>query len=68
MQKMETFKDSETGKVSYELVGVDIGKDVTDQAGSERNPGASLISVDALKALVAEAADYDAFVAAIEAL
>ena len=68
MQKMETFKDSETGKVSYELVGVDIGKDVTDQAGSERNPGSSLISVNALKALVAEAADYDAFVAAIEAL
>lgn len=68
MQKMETFKDSETGKLSYRLVGTDIGKDVTEQLKSERTPGASAISVDDLKAIVAEAADYDAFVAAVTAL
>lgn len=66
--KMESITDKETGKVTYITHGTDIGKDVTEQLSSERNPGSSAISVATLKAIVADAADYDAFVAAIEAL
>lgn len=66
--KMETITDKATGKVTFITHGTDIGKDVTEQLKSERNPGASAISVDDLKAIVAEAADYDAFVAAVTAL
>lgn len=66
--KMESITNKETGTITYFTHGTDIGKDVTEQLKSERNPGASAISVDDLKAIVAEAADYDAFVAAITAL
>ena len=66
--KMESITDKATGKVTYFTHGTDIGKDVTEQLKSERTPGASAISVDDLKAIVAEAADYDAFVAAVTAL
>ena len=66
--KMESITDKETGKVTYITHGTDIGKDVTEQLSSERNPESSAISIADLKAIVAEADDYDAFVAAIEAL
>ena len=66
--KMESITDKATGKVTYLTHGTDIGKDVSEQLKSERNPDASAISVADLKAIVADAADYDAFVAAIEAL
>lgn len=66
--KMESITNKETGTITYFTHGTDIGKDVTEQLKSERTPGASAISVDDLKAIVAEAADYDAFVAAITAL
>ena len=67
MQKMETITNKETGDIQYILRGVDIGKDVTEQA-TGRNSDDTLISVSALKSIVADAADYDALVAAIEAL
>lgn len=66
--KMESITDKETGKVTYITHGTDIGKDVSEQLKSERNPDTSAISVADLKSIVADAADYDAFVAAIEAL
>lgn len=66
--KMESITDKETGKVTFITRGTDIGKDVTEQLKSEREPDTSAISVADLKAIVADAADYDAFVAAIEAL
>ena len=66
--KMESITDKETGKVTYITHGTDIGKDVTEQLSSERNPGSSAIYVADLKAIVATADDYDAFVAAIQAL
>ena len=66
--KMESITDKETGKVTYITHGTDIGKDVSEQLKSERNPDTSAISVADLKAIVADAEDYDAFVAAIEAL
>ena len=66
--KMESITDKATGKVTYITHGTDIGKDVSEQLKSERNPGASAITVEDLKTIVADAADYDAFVAAIQAL
>ena len=66
--KMETIKDKETGKLSFITHGTDIGKDVTEQLKSDKAPETSAISVADLKAIVADAADYDAFVAAIQAL
>lgn len=66
--KMETITDKTTGKIQFINHGTDIGKDVSEQLKSERNPDTSAISVADLKAIVADAADYDAFVAAIEAL
>lgn len=68
MQKMETITDKSTGKINYILRGVDIGKDVAEQASSDRNPDASLISVSALKTLVADTESYSDFVDAINAL
>ena len=69
MQKMESRTDKTTGNIEYFLRGTDIGKDVTEQIpeGTYADPEAT-ISVAGLKALVADAADYDAFVAAVEAL
>lgn len=73
--KMETIKDKETGKLSFITHGTDIGKDVTEQLKSDKAPETSAISVADLndiaadlKAIVAEAATYDDFVAAIRAL
>lgn len=68
MQKMETITDKTTGNISYILRGVDIGKDVAEQAKSNRVPDASLISISALKALVADTESYSDFVDAINAL
>lgn len=68
MRKMETITDKETGKIDFILRGVDIGKDVTEQASSKRIPDASLISISALKALVADTESYSDFVDAINAL
>lgn len=66
--KMESITDKATGKVTYITHGTDIGKDVTEQLKSNRFPETSAISISDLKAIVAEAATYDDFVAAIEAL
>lgn len=66
--KMESITNKETGTVTYFTHGTDIGKDVTEQLKDKRTPEASAITIADLKAIVAEAADYDAFVAAIEAL
>lgn len=66
--KMETIKDKETGKLSFITHGTDIGKDVTEQLKSDKAPETSAISVADLKAIAAEAATYDDFVAAIQAL
>lgn len=66
--KMETIKDKETGKLSFITHGTDIGKDVTEQLKSDKAPETSAIAVADLKAIVAEAATYDDFVAAIQAL
>lgn len=68
MEKMESRTNKETGAIEYFLRGTDIGKDVAEQAKSRIDPNVALISVADLKAIVAEAVDYDAFVAAIEAL
>jgi len=66
--KMETIKDKETGKLSFITHGTDIGKDVTEQLKSDKAPETSAISVADLNAIVAKAATYDDFVAAIQAL
>lgn len=66
--KMESITDKATGKITYITHGTDIGKDVTEQLKSEKSPETSAISISDLKAIVAEAATYDDFVAAIEAL
>ena len=66
--KMESKTNKETGTIEFFTHGTDIGKDVTEQLKSERKPGTSAITIDDLKAIVADAADYDAFVAAIQAL
>ena len=66
--KMESITDKTTGKVTFITHGTDIGKDVTEQLKSERSPETSAITVADIKAIVAECATYDDFVAAIEAL
>ena len=66
--KMESITDKETGKVTYITHGTDIGKDVTEQLKSGRSPETYAISIGDLKAIVAECATYDDFVAAVEAL
>ena len=66
--KMESITDKSTGKISFITRGTDIGKDVTEQLKNERLPETSAIAISDLKAIVAEAATYDDFVAAIEAL
>ena len=66
--KMESITNKETGKITFITHGTDIGKDVTEQLKSEKNPEDSAITVADIKAIVAGSATYDDFVAAIEAL
>lgn len=66
--KMESITNKETGTITYFTHGTDIGKDVTEQLKSERLPETSAITVADIKAIVADSATYDDFVAAIEAL
>ncbi len=66
--KMESITNKETGKITFITHGTDIGKDVTEQLKSERNPQDSAITVADIKTIVAASATYDDFVAAIEAL
>lgn len=67
MQKMETITNKETGDIRFIKRGVDIGKDVVEQTHCDREAN-FLISADDLKEIVAGAATYDDFVAAINSL
>lgn len=66
--KMESVTNKETGKITFITHGTDIGKDVTEQLKSKKNPETSAITVADIKTIVAGSATYDDFVAAIEAL